>query len=38
LLESTNCPKHSEICEYGIFLREVEEVELSRAQSTIPMD
>ncbi len=38
LLESTDCPKHSDICEHGIFLREVEEVALSHAQSTIPMD
>ena len=37
LLGSPDCPEHSEGCEHGVFIREVEEVALSRAQSTIPM-
>ena len=38
LLEAPDCPAHSKACEHGLFLKEVEEVSLSRAQSTIPMD
>ena len=37
LLISADCPKHSDECEFGIFLREVEEVKISPAQNTIPM-
>ena len=38
LLTSGNCPPHSKNCEQGLFIKEVEEVALSRAQNTIPMD